>query len=147
MSVPAPTRADEMSDLEPFSVEVQRHDHIAIVWPRGDLDLATIETLRTTLEGAIAETLLAALDGLEIRARLVLDLRRLSFMDATGLHLLVELDEQAQRDGFVLTLIAPVAPIDRAIQLCRLDQALPFAPAEDAAAFGPREHGALRSLV
>ena len=116
-----------MSDLEPFAVEVQRRRHVTIVQPRGELDLATAETLRSTLDAAIAETLSAALDGMEHGARLVLDLRGLSFIDSTGLHLLVALDQRARRDGFQLTLLAPAAPIDRAIQLCGLDQMLPFA--------------------
>jgi anti-sigma B factor antagonist len=125
-------RAAELSDLEPFAVEVQRRKHVTIVQPRGELDLATAETLRSTLDAAIAETLSAALDGMEHEARLVLDLRGLSFIDSTGLHLLVALDQRAQRDGFQLTLLAPAAPIDRAIQLCGLDQILPFAAPVDA---------------
>ena len=120
-----------MFDLEPFAVEVQRRDHVTVVQPRGELDMASVETLRTTLDVAIAETLRAALDGFETGARLVLDLRRLSFIDSTGLHLLVALDQRARRDGFLLTLVAPAAPIDRAIQLCGLDQVLPFVPAYD----------------
>jgi anti-sigma B factor antagonist len=126
------TRAAEMSDLEPFAVETQRRDHVTIVQPRGELDMATVETLRSTLDVAIAETLRAALEGFETGARLVLDLRRLTFIDSTGLHLLVALDQRAQRDGFLLRLVAPAAPLDRAIQLCGLDQALPFVPAYDA---------------
>ena len=125
------TRAAELSDREPFAVEVQRRDHVTIVVPRGELDMATIQTLRTTLDVAIAETLRAALDGFETGARLLLDLRRLSFIDSTGLHLLVALDQRARRDGFLLTLVAPTAPIDRAIQLCGLDQVLPFVPTYD----------------
>lgn len=132
MSFPAPTRVAAMSDLEPFAVEVQRRDHITIVRPCGELDMATVETLRTTLDVAITETPRVAPEGVETGARLVLDLRRLSFIDSTGLHLAVALDERAQRDGFLLTLIAPATPIDRAIQLCGLDQVLPFAPADDA---------------
>lgn len=120
------------ADLEPFAVEVQRRNHLTVVQPRGELDLATIETLRSTLDAAIAETLSAALDGME-NARLVLDLRGLSFIDSTGLHLLIALDQRAQRDGFELSLLAPAPPIDRAIQLCGLDQALPFAASVDAA--------------
>lgn len=125
------TRAAEMSALEPFGVEVLRRDHLTIVQPRGELDMATVETLRTALDVAIAEILRAALDGFETGARLALDLRRLSFIDSTGLHLLVALDRRAHRDGFLLSLIAPAAPVDRAIQLCGLDQALPFVPAYD----------------
>ncbi len=93
--------------------------------------MATVETLRTTLDVAIAETVRAALDGFETGARLVLDLRRLSFIDSTGLHLLLALDQRARRDGFMLTLVAPTAPIDRAIRLCGLDHVLPFVPADD----------------
>ena len=93
-------RAAETSELEPFGVEVKRRDHIMIVQPHGELDIATVETLRTTLDSAIAETQRVALDGMESPARLVLDLRGLSFCDSTGLHLLVALNQRAKRDGF-----------------------------------------------
>jgi anti-sigma B factor antagonist len=132
-------RAAEMSGPEPFAVEVRRRRHVTIVQPRGELDLATAETLRSTLAAAIAETLGAARDGMENRARLVLDLRGLSFMDSTGVHLLVALDQRAKRDGFQLTLLAPAAPIDRAIQLCGLDQMLPFVAPADAVDTEPGE--------
>ena len=128
-----------MCDLEGFAVEVQRRKHVTIVQPRGELDLATVETLRNALDAAVAETLRAALDGMEHGARLVLDLRGLSFIDSTGLHLLVALDQRAQRDGFQLTLLAPAAPIDRAIQLCGLDHILPFAAPVEAVDIEPGE--------
>jgi anti-sigma B factor antagonist len=99
---------------------VQRRHDVTIVQPHGELDIATAETLR------------AALDGIEPVGRLVLDLRGLSFIDSTGLHLLVELHLRAQRDGFPLTLIAPEAPAGKAIQLTGLDQTLPFVAAGDA---------------
>jgi anti-anti-sigma factor len=123
--------AAETSHLQPFGVEVQRRTHVTIVQPHGELDLATVDTLRSALDGAIAETLSAALDGMENGSRLVLDLRSLSFIDSNALHLLVALDQRAQRDGFQLTLLAPVAPIDRAIQVSGLDRILPFAALVD----------------
>ena len=101
-------------DLVPFSVDVQQRDGVAIVEPRGELDVATVETLR------------AVLDDIKGAGRLVLDLRGLSFIDSTGLHLLVALDQRAERDGFQLALVAPAAPIDRAIHVCGLDKTLPF---------------------
>jgi anti-anti-sigma factor len=124
--------AAEMYDLGPFAVAVTRREGVTIVQPRGELDLATADTLRSTLDAAVAETLRASLDGMENGARLVLDLRGLSFIDSAGLHLLVALDQRAQREGFQLTLLAPPAPADRAITLCGLDQVLPFAPPLDA---------------
>lgn len=132
---------------EPFAVEVQRRRHVSIVQPRGELDLATAETLRITLDTAVAETLSAAVDGVENRARLVLDLRGLSFIDSSGVHLLVALDQRAQRDGFQLTLLAPAAPVDRAIQMCGLGQVLPFVAPDDAVSLLPdRGREALRDV-
>ena len=112
---------------EPFAVEIHRRDDVAIVQPSGELDLATVETLH------------AALDAIDSAARLVLDLRGLSFIDVIGLHLLVALHQRAQRDRFDLTLIAPAAPADKAIQLCGLDQALPFVAPIDALDSEPRD--------
>ena len=109
---------------EPFDVDLQRSGDVVIVRPRGELDLATISQLR------------GALDGLECLVQLVLDLRGLSFVDSSGLQLLVELNHRAQRDGFELTLIAPEPPVDRALRLCGLYEALPFAPAATAADHG-----------
>jgi anti-sigma B factor antagonist len=93
---------------------VGRRDGDAIVYPRGALDIASVERLR------------AVLDDVQIARGLLLDLRGLSFIDSTGLQLLVALDQRAQRDGFELRLVAPAAPCDRAIRLCGLDKVLPF---------------------
>ena len=119
--------AVEVARPQPFAVDVQRGNAVAIVRPRGELDLGTVETLR------------AALEGIESAGRVVLDLRGLSFIDSTGVHLLVALHQHAQRDGFQLTLVAPAAPADRAIQLCGLDQTLPFVPEGDAVNREPGE--------
>lgn len=132
-------RTVDPSDLEPFAVAVQRRKHVTIVQPRGELDLATIETLRTALDAAVAETLGATLDGMENGARLVLDLRGLTFIDSTGLHLLVALDQRARDGGFLLTLLAPAGPVARAIELCGLDQVLRFGAPDDALDDKPAE--------
>jgi anti-sigma B factor antagonist len=110
--------AVELARPQPFAVDVQRHNDVAVVQPCGELALATVQTLR------------AALDGVENAGRLVLDLRGLSFIDSMGLRLLVARHQRAQRDGFQLTLIAPAAPADKAIQVSGLDQALPFVAAD-----------------
>ena len=132
-------RAAEAAGPEPFAVEAQRRDHVTIVQPRGELDFATVETLSAALGACIAETLRAVPAGFNSGGRLVLDLRGLSFMDSAGVHLLSALDRRAKRDGFHLTLVAPTAPIDRAIQLCGLDQVLPFVAPDDAVDNGPAQ--------
>jgi len=111
----------ELDRPKPFAVDVQRRSDVAVVQPHGELDIATVDMLR------------AALDEVENAERLVLDLRGLSFMDSTGLRLLVALHRRAQRDRFQLTLVAPAAPADVAIQVSGLDRALPFVAADDAA--------------
>jgi hypothetical protein len=44
------------------------------------------------------------------------------------------LHERSQRVGFQLTLVAPPAPANRAIQLSGLDEVLPFVPVDAASA-------------
>src|SRR5215207_5641758 len=112
----APDRsvAVDLAGLGAFAVDVERRDDVAIVRAHGELDVATAETLR------------AALDGIEDAVRLVLDLSGLSFIDSTGLHMVVALHKRAQRDGFELALVAPAPPVDRAFRICALDKALPF---------------------
>ena len=107
-------------------VDVQRRDGGAVVLPRGELDIAT------------APTLSAALDGIH-SGRLVVDLRDLSFIDSTGLHLLLDLHRRSQSDGFELTLVAPGEPAARAIRLSGLDEALPFVAPSDAVDGRPTE--------
>jgi anti-anti-sigma factor len=99
---------------------VHRRDDVVIVQTCGELDVATVETLR------------AAVDDIRGAGRVVLDLRGLAFLDCAGLRLLVALHHRAQRDGFQLTLLAPPAPVDKPIKLLGLDQALPFAAPDDA---------------
>jgi anti-sigma B factor antagonist len=113
-------RSAKPSRPHPFTVDVQRRNGSAIVRPHGELDLATVAPL------------LAALEDIENAGRLVLDLRGLTFLDSSGLRMLVSLHRRSQRDGFQLMLVAPGAPADRAIQLSGLDHVLPFVAADDA---------------
>jgi anti-sigma B factor antagonist len=97
-------------------IDLEWLDGAALVQPRGELDLASAPLLR------------AVLDGLVMPRSLVLDMRGLSFIDSTGLHLLTELHGRAMREGFELQLVAPRAPADRPIRMCGLDLHLPFVP-------------------
>jgi anti-anti-sigma factor len=75
---------------------------------RGDLDAATEPQLTHVLSE------LARTDG-----RLVLDLRELSFIDASGLRLLLRADAHARRNGRQLSLIAG-HHVTRLLDLCHL---------------------------
>jgi anti-anti-sigma factor len=48
------------------------------------------------------------------------DLRGLTFIDSTGLRLLIRLDQRARTDGCTLTLVDGEGPAHRLLQLTRL---------------------------
>ncbi len=66
----------------------------AWVEPVGELDLATAPQLEEALEAARASARLV-----------VLDLRRLTFLDSTGVHLVIDAGTRARRSGRRLVVI------------------------------------------
>src|SRR4051812_11539308 len=85
---------------------------------RGELDLET------------APELDAALCDAEERGRkIVLDLRALTFMDSSGVNLLMRHVARAQIDGFVLSVIPPVASVARVLHIAGIWPLLPVADA------------------
>lgn len=79
-----------------FNVEVNRDDHGVVVRVRGELDLATSPVLEATLGRADA----AAAE------RVTIDLRGVSFMDSTGLSVLVKAQRHATESGQQLAVAA-----------------------------------------
>ncbi len=104
------------SDREPFRVEVQADREVVRVSPVGELDLATVDQV----EGHIRE-----LRATGFR-HIVVDLRRLTFLDSTGLRLLLSLDAAARGDGLDLTLIPGGPAVQRVFELCGVPDRLPF---------------------
>jgi anti-sigma B factor antagonist len=70
-----------------FMVDVYRDGDAVVVAPHGELDLATVGGLRDELAHQAGAALL------------VLDLRGLSFMDSSGLALVVEQQRRAEAEG------------------------------------------------
>ena len=86
--------AQDPQEPHAFTVAVAPDRREVAVVPRGELDLATVEAL----ENEVCELRDAGFE------EIVVDLRRLSFMDSTGLALLVTLRNDAMRTGYRLTL-------------------------------------------
>jgi anti-anti-sigma factor len=87
----------------------------------GELDLSTVPVLAESI-GRPAD----------IAQTLTLDLSELSFMDSTGLRLLIELDQQARREDWKLSLIRPRHETAAAVlHSTGADAALPFEDAAD----------------
>lgn len=87
----------------PFSISVVPHRNVVAAVPVGELDLATVDEVATTIS--------------ELRAvgftEIVLDLRQVDFIDSTGLRLLLQLRADAARDGHRITLVSPDPVVGR----------------------------------
>jgi anti-anti-sigma factor len=100
--------------VKPFSIHIDESDEMVRVVLEGELDIATTPT---------AEAELRRLE--HNRARLiVLDLRRVTFMDSTGLRLLVAADARAREAGHRLAIVKGPAAVHRVLELTGLDAKL-----------------------
>jgi anti-anti-sigma factor len=101
---------------EPFTCKVTpERDHV-IVAPRGELDMATV--------GAVEEELRRLHDA--GFGKIVLDLGGLSFMDSSGLHLVIRWTTQASHDGFDFELEPGPPVVQRVFDLAAVTEGLPF---------------------
>jgi anti-sigma B factor antagonist len=99
-----------------FSCEVIPNRDAAIVAPRGELDMATI--------GAVEEGLRhLRRQGFD---KLVLDLRELTFMDSTGLHLVTRWSKASSTDGFTFEIVPGPRVVQRVFELAEMTHGLPF---------------------
>lgn len=98
-----------------FSIETRQDGERLVVRPCGELDLATAPDLEELVIGRLA-------DG----ARVVLDLRGLSFMDSSGVRVLVAAHARASDDGGELTIVRPArgSAVDRILEVSGIEEAL-----------------------
>ena len=102
--------------IEPFTCNVTpERDHV-IVAPRGELDMATVGILEQELRQLHESGF----------SRIVLDLGGLSFMDSSGLHLVMRWTADASRDGFTFELEPGPPVVQRIFELAALIDELPF---------------------
>jgi len=90
-------------------------DHVAVA-PRGELDMATVGALELELE-SVRDA------GFEA---IVLDLGGLSFMDSSGLHLVMRWTADASKDGFRFELEPGPASVQRIFELAAVNETLPW---------------------
>ena len=93
----------ESSRYTPFVISVAPEDEEVALEARGELDLASADTLGQT----VAQVLAAGF------TEIVLDLRQVDFIDSTGLRMLLSLRNDAQRDARPLTLVPPAPGAQR----------------------------------
>ena len=102
-------------DHSGFSIETDQQAERLVVRPCGELDLATAPDLEDLVIGRLA-------DGTPV----VLDLRGLSFMDSSGVRVLVAAHARASDGGGDLTIVRPArgSAVDRILEVSGIDQAL-----------------------
>src|SRR5689334_15034206 len=100
-----------MSTSPLFRIAVQPERERVRVVPHGELDLVTVKRLDAEIE--------------QLRARgfatIALDLRQVTFMDSTGLRLLLRLDAESRANGFRFLVIDCEGPVRRLLRLTRID--------------------------
>jgi anti-anti-sigma factor len=112
-----------------FGIEVEQRGPRVCVQLTGELDLANADALRKRLELVEAE-----------RPRLLLiDLRRLGFMDSTGLREMAAAVRRGKAAGRRVVLVKGPGPIDNLLAMTRVD--LMMETVEDPAAVGFEERG------
>lgn len=101
--------------MSAFSTSIEREGDAVLVRLAGELDIATApraeEELQQAEEGAGSGTV-------------VIDLAGLTFMDSTGLRMLVAADARAHDRGRRLAIVRGPEAVQRVIQLTGLDAKL-----------------------
>ncbi len=104
-----------------LAVDAGANARIVMIEATGDLDLSTAPDLERSLS------------GLQSAGRhVVLDLRGLSFMDSSGLRVILAADARARSSGSRFVLVQGSPGVQRVFQLTLLDRRLEFvaSPAE-----------------
>lgn len=94
--------------------EIERNGTSASVHPIGELDLDSAHRVEEALAGLREE-------GLD---DLVLDLRGLTFMDSTGLRLVIRWDTAAKEGGFRFAVVPGEEVVQRVFRLTGMDEHL-----------------------
>jgi anti-anti-sigma factor len=111
-----PTRAEETSHLGELTMRSTRRDEVHVIALEGELDLAGADLF----EGELRRV--EATDA----QRIVLDLRKLQFIDSTGVRLIYLADARARQDGDRLMIRRGPDKVHRIFVLTDLADRLPF---------------------
>ena len=110
-------RAGELIELGQLTIRSARAGDVHTIRLAGELDLATADDVEKELERV------EATDAESI----VVDLSGLTFMDSTGVRLVVSAHTRSRAAGQRLTLLRGQAAVQRVMELSGVDALLPFA--------------------
>ena len=105
----------------PFSLRAEEKNGATVVHLEGELDLAGVPKLREALHSAQHADV----------SQIVVDLRGLTFLDSTGLGVLIAADN-AGRDGHVaLSFVRGIETVQRVFKLTAVEERLNWVDAAD----------------
>jgi anti-sigma B factor antagonist len=110
-------RAQQMVKLGRLRMTSEREGALHTIFLSGELDLATAEGVQRELE---------RVETTDVEA-IVVDLSGLTFMDSSGVRLVVRADARSRADSDRLTLLRGPASVQRVFALSGLEDRLPFA--------------------
>jgi anti-sigma B factor antagonist len=118
---------DKGADPELLAIEIERPGNgLTVVALAGELDLSTVPRL----EGA----LLSEAQG---QGSVVVDLTRLTFIDSSGIRLLIQAHQAADGRAPLRTVVADGSQVERVLALARIEKVLPvFLDREEAIGAG-----------
>ena len=96
-----------------FNVVVRRDGGALVVAPEGELDMATVDSLRAALETDLGDA-----------RTLVLDLRGLGFLDTSGLQLVFQQQRRAEEEGFAFVLVRGQRHVQRLFDIAGMNDRL-----------------------
>ena len=100
-----------------LTTQVSRAGTTVTVALCGELDLATASRLRSCLSPLVQQD--------PPPSRLVLDLRELTFLDASGISAMLQVQRALDRRGGELVLRSPSRLVRRVVKVLDLEQVLP----------------------
>jgi anti-sigma B factor antagonist len=107
---------------EQASFFLEGMDGSMVVFAVGEIDLATSPTMREVLGEAV-----------ESRRHLIVDLSAVSFLDSTGLGVLIRAQKQISATHKSMSLVGPTGMVAKVLRLTRIDEAIPVHPNLDTA--------------
>lgn len=114
LSSPSPQRkSDQRQDAPLFDLRVERKDSLTHVELLGELDLQCEERFGDAVDPVRS-------------GRLVLDLRGLTFIDSTGLRMILRTWQRSHEDGFTLEIVGGRDQVRKVFRITGLDGALPM---------------------
>ena len=111
---------DESQELEPgtLALDLEHRPDWAVVVVKGEVDISNAEELHKTVSDLVDAG----------NKSVAVDMRTTSFMDSSGLRVLIRADEMVTESGGKLLILVNGGPVDRLFHITGLESKLNISP-------------------